>query len=65
MTDRRGERNGRALLTERQVNEMRQLWADGIGPTALAERYGVACVTVEKIVYGCTWKHLPLPEKHG
>lgn len=44
---------------------MRQLWADGIGPTALAERYGVACVTVEKIVYGCTWKHLPLPEKHG
>jgi len=50
-------------MTEAQVLKMRELWASGIETWALAERYGIARVTVEKIVYGMNWKHLPLTHR--
>lgn len=54
-----GSRNGNSRLTEPQVIELRQLWADG-GQTkmALARRYGISHRLVRNILTGKTWTHI-------
>jgi hypothetical protein len=62
----RGERNGRAKLTEAQVTEIRALYASEVGGPrfgrtwthrSLAERFGVDRGTIEGIIRGKTWVH--------
>ena len=56
-----GENNPRAILTENDVLEIRQTYAPGdkeYGVRGLSEKYGVAYVTIQKIVQGKLWKHL-------
>lgn len=56
-----GERNGLSHLSERQVREMRRLYATGSYSTrALAAMFGVANGTAWKIVTGRSWSHVPL-----
>ena len=43
----RGERNGRALITDAQVLEMAELKASGVSSAALALRYGVCREAVD------------------
>lgn len=59
--DRRGERNSQARLTEAQAKEI-LLRADA-GETArsLAMEFGVARLTVRRLVSGVTWAHLERP----
>ena len=53
----RGERNGRARLTEAQVEEIRARYvAGGVSQFALAEDYSVAQTTISAIVRGKNWK---------
>lgn len=51
----RGVVNGRAKLTPVQVEEIREAHASGRGVSDLARHYGVARITVRKIVTGQSW----------
>jgi hypothetical protein len=54
-----GERNGRAVLTERQVIDI-LLAEHGPGYYARAARaYGVDAAMIRRIVRGNSWRHLP------
>jgi hypothetical protein len=55
----RGERNGAAVLTEKQVIEIRKKRESGVTLRALAKEYKVAKGTILFIVQRKTWKHLP------
>lgn len=54
-----GERNASAKLSEMHVVEIRKLYAGGMKPKQLGERFGVSRDQVERIVRGKCWKHLP------
>lgn len=55
----RGEKHGKAKLTEKLVLEIRSRYAHGfIGLKSLAVRYGVNWVTVRDIVNRKTWRHI-------
>lgn len=56
-----GEKNARAILTEKDVLEIRRDYIPGdkkYGVRPLAEKYGVKYVTITKITCGKIWKHL-------
>jgi len=55
----RGEQNGIAKLTEKEVLEIRRLYAKGVYThAALAELFKVSPKTVFKILKRLTWKHI-------
>lgn len=55
----RGEKIGNAKLTEVQVLEMRQLYAEGkVTQMELAAKYGVGGATVNSVLNRKTWKHV-------
>jgi hypothetical protein len=54
----RGEEQPSARLTEADVREIRDLYAQGVGPTALGKTYGVTKENIRAIVKRRTWKHL-------
>jgi hypothetical protein len=65
-----GTRNGRAILTEEQVIEIRTRYAaGGISRRLLGIEYGVSGVTIKHIVVGDTWKTVPIsgsaPQQKG
>lgn len=53
----RGSSNGRALLNEADVAEIRRLSADGARQADIARRFGIAKATVYCILRGLTWRH--------
>jgi hypothetical protein len=53
---RRGERHGRAKLTEKQVAEIRAKRAQRTTLAALSAEYGVTESVVSKICRGETWR---------
>lgn len=56
---RYGERHGMSKLTDRQVLEIRQRYADGLITCAqLGEEYGVSRRTINDVVCGKLWRHL-------
>lgn len=58
----RGERNGQAKLTSRQVHAIReqhQAWSHQFGAKALARRYGVHRSTIFDILSGEHWRQNP------
>jgi hypothetical protein len=55
----RGEEHGRAILTEDQVRQVRQLCASGLFPNVeLAEMFNVSASTIGDIKKRRSWKHL-------
>ncbi len=54
----RGEKNGRARLTEGKVREVRQLAASGVTYKEISKRYGVHVETIGHVVRRITWKHV-------
>lgn len=54
----RGERHGRAKLTEADVAAIRATWM-GKSIYELASTYGVAPQTIHRIIARVLWKHLP------
>ena len=59
--DRSGTKNGRARLTEADVQAIGHMIADGKSMTAVARRYGIGRTTVSHIWAGRTWVHVPRP----
>ncbi len=55
---RRGERNGKAVLTENDVRSVRIRVAAGESPASIAREYGVKQPAIGKIVTRRTWKHV-------
>lgn len=51
-----GSTNPQAKLTENQVKEIRQLYAQGVGQQALAAHYHVTNKNISIIVLRKTWK---------
>lgn len=57
----KGERNGRAILTENDVRAIRKTYIpddNEYGVRALSNKYGVKCITIQKILAGKLWKHI-------
>lgn len=61
----RGEKAGRAVLTEDQVHEVRALFRLGISKKAIARRFGVNKGAVYGILKGQTWAWLKTPGHAG
>lgn len=53
----RGERNPRAILTERDVQSIRDEIANGVSQKSLAFRYAVSKQTISAISRNRNWKH--------
>lgn len=53
-----GERNGRAILTEDDVREIRRLISAGKTQKEIAAHFGVKKATVSAIATGRNWKHV-------
>jgi len=56
--DKKGEKNGRAILTETQVREIRSRYLAGISRRQLEIEYGIKKTTIYKIISRKSWKHL-------
>lgn len=54
---RRGENNGRAVLSEKDVRRIRELVSTHTNVT-LAARYGVGESQISRIRHGVTWEHV-------
>ena len=55
--DHKGENNGKAKLSEKQVLEIRSLYSTGrFSQVVLAERFNVSCQNIYLIVNNRTWK---------
>src|SRR3990167_2545331 len=55
----RGEKHGRAKLTEAQVREIRRRYTGEYGQQgAMAREYGVSQALIAKVVRGAVWTHL-------
>lgn len=59
---RKGELNGRAKITERDVIDIRRRRRKGESLVDLAREYDLNPVTVGSIVSGKLWKHVAIPE---
>jgi hypothetical protein len=57
-TQVRGETTGTAVLTEKQVRDIRRRFANGENKTALAERFNAGWTTIARVVNNETWKHV-------
>ena len=57
-TSQHGERNAAALLTETEVLCIRRLHKEGMTPTDISRRFGMADTTIFNIVRRRTWKHI-------
>jgi hypothetical protein len=56
--NQRGEKNGRALITEDDVREIRKRHANGERQVDIAIDYGLTQIGVSKITTRRTWKHV-------
>lgn len=54
----RGERHGRAKLTDQLVQEMRREHQEGASLVLLGRKYGVSDVTAGRVCRRVIWKHL-------
>lgn len=54
----RGEKCHKAILTEEQVFEVRQLLENGMFQKDIAKQYGVSRSTICEIKRGASWKHI-------
>lgn len=60
-TNNYGENNGECVLTEKQVMEMRKMYATGAYYISeIAKKFGVHDVHAGDVVKGRLWKHLPV-----
>lgn len=55
----RGEQNGKARLTTRDIRLIREMVGSGMTHKAAARQFGVARTTVTAIIRGVNWKHVP------
>lgn len=56
--DQFGENHPRAKLTEQDVKDIRELYANGISEVQIAKRYNMDQTTISGIVLRKNWKHI-------
>jgi hypothetical protein len=56
MKGNRGEKNGRAKLTEEQVEEIREQLGRGVRQVDIAERFGIGQAHVSRIARNVSWR---------
>jgi len=56
-----GEKHGRALLTRKEVLQIREEHQQGVSQRKLAAKFGVGQTAIRNIVTGCTWGHIGGP----
>lgn len=54
----KGERQGRAKLTDKKVRNIRRLHAKGWPQNIIAEHYNVSTSAIHYIITGKTWTHV-------
>jgi len=54
----RGEKHGRAKLTEAKVREIRELRTSGVSIPQLSYQFGVGIRAIERVIHHRTWKHV-------
>ena len=54
----RGEKNHKAVLTEKQVLEIRKLRTDGFSLDYIKDKYSISKSAVSAIINRRTWKHI-------
>ena len=54
----KGEKNGRAKLTEKEVIEIRKNYKNGIKPRYLSKKYNIGVGSIFKIVSRKQWTHI-------
>ncbi len=59
-TERRGERNGRAVLSPELAERIRSLRAGGMSQQAIVDKYGVGQSTVSRVIRGEIWANHPI-----
>lgn len=63
MGNSRGEANGRAKFTEKEVMAIREAYAnEDVSQRDLAKKYNTTQTVIRHIIIGKTWSHLPLVE---
>ncbi len=60
-----GSKNGRAKLTETEVNEIRRLHLEGYTSTPLIRKFGVCKSQINNIVAGSQWKQSSCNREHS
>jgi len=59
MKPQKGDKNYHHKLTSEEVMEIRQIWARNMTAGEIAAKYGIAPITVYKVVNDMCWTHLP------
>jgi hypothetical protein len=54
-----GSANQNAILTERNVRDIRTLARKGLMQKTIAEKYGLSSATINRIVLRKAWRHVP------
>jgi len=63
---KKGKWHHKVSLTDEKVLEIRHKYLSGpVSQNQLSKEYGVAKSTIEKIVLGYRWKHLPCPVSYA
>lgn len=55
----RGSKHHNAKITDIDVMDIRKLYSEGIGPTAISKKYPITRNVVKDIIKRRTWKHVP------
>lgn len=58
LSDRSGENNGQAKLTNEDIRTILAMWANGTRGIDIAREFGVTKSTISKIVRGDAWTHI-------
>lgn len=58
MYSRKGDSNGRAILNDEIVRQIRTDKGHGLMPSALVKKYGISIYCLKTILGGRTWKHV-------
>ena len=62
----KGERSGRAVLTEEDViSARRDYWSGVVSVSELSRRLGAQRGTIRAMLHGKTWQHVPLEKPHN
>lgn len=58
----KGEKCHFAKLRKSDINEIRIMRMNGVSYNDIAKKYNVNITTVESVIYGKTWSHVPFPQ---
>ena len=58
----RGSKNGRAKISENDVDSIKYLYSEGATQQELAQKFGICQTSISRVICGTTWKHHATPK---